>query len=86
MRCFMERFFKLSASADSIVNGFRLKLMYIYLILSIRSSLNHLLWFSAACAAAIDHRNHFFCLFQQNKCSESKITFRQVSNCCKKGS
>ena len=24
-------------------------------------------WFSAACAAAIVHRNHFFCLFQQNK-------------------
>ena len=23
-------------------------------------------WFSAACAAAIVHRNHFFCLYQQN--------------------
>ena len=28
-------------------------------------------WFSAACAAAIVHRNHFFCLYQQNKSSES---------------
>ena len=42
-------------------------------------------WFSAACAAAIVHRNHFFCLYQQNKSSESKVKFRQVSNHCKKG-
>ena len=26
-------------------------------------------WFSAACVAAIVHRNHFFCLCQQNKSS-----------------
>ena len=37
-------------------------------------------WFSAACAAAIVHRNHFFRLYQQNKSSESKGKFRQVSN------
>ena len=30
-------------------------------------------WFSAACAAAIVHRNHLFRLYQQNKCSESKV-------------
>ena len=41
-------------------------------------------WFSAACAAAIVHRNHFFCLYQQNKFSESKVKFRQASNCCKR--
>ena len=41
-------------------------------------------WFSAACAAAIVHRNHFFRLYQQNKSSESKVKFRQASNCCKK--
>ena len=41
-------------------------------------------WFSAACAAAIVHRNHFFCLYQQNKSSESKIKFRQASNHCKR--
>ena len=29
--------------------------------------------FSAACAAAIVHRNHFFRLYQQNKSSESKV-------------
>ena len=37
-------------------------------------------WFSGACAAAIVHRNHFFCVYQQNKSSESKKKFRQASN------
>ena len=41
-------------------------------------------WFSAACTAAIVHRNHFFRLYQQNKSSESKVKFRQVSNHCKR--
>ena len=40
-------------------------------------------WFSAASAAAIVHRNHFFRLNQQNKSSESKVKFRQASNHCK---
>ena len=35
-------------------------------------------WFSAACAAAIVHRNHFFRLHQQNKSSESKVKFRKL--------
>ena len=37
-------------------------------------------WFSAACAAAIVHRNHFFCLYQREKSSDSKVMFRQASN------
>ena len=41
-------------------------------------------WLSAACAAAIVHRNHFFRLYQQNKSSESKVKFRQASNRCKR--
>ena len=41
-------------------------------------------WFSADCAAAIVHRNHFFRLYQQNKSSESKVKFRKASNCCKR--
>ena len=41
-------------------------------------------WFSAACAAAIVHRNHFFRWYQQNKSSESKVKFRQASNRCKR--
>ena len=41
-------------------------------------------WFSAACAAAIVHRNHFFRLYQQKKSSESKVKSRQASNRCKR--
>ena len=41
-------------------------------------------WFSAACAAAIVHRNHFFCLYQREKSSDSKVKFRQASNYCKR--
>ena len=37
-------------------------------------------WFSAACAAAIVHRNHFFRLYQKDKSSDSKENFRQASN------
>ena len=40
--------------------------------------------FSAACAAAIVHGNHFFCLYQREKSSDSKVEFRQASNCCKR--
>ena len=41
-------------------------------------------WFSAACAAAIVHRNHFLRLHQQNKSFESKGKFIQASNRCKR--
>ena len=41
-------------------------------------------WFSAACAAAIVHRNHFFRLYQKDKSSASKVKFRQASNRCKR--
>ena len=37
-------------------------------------------WFLAACAAVIVHRNHFFCLYQNDKSSGAKIKFRQGSN------
>ena len=40
-------------------------------------------WFSAACAAAIVHRNHFH-LCQREKSSDSKVKFRQASNRCKR--
>ena len=42
------------------------------------------LWFSAACAAAIVHRNHFFRLYQKDKFCISKVKFRQASNHCKR--
>ena len=38
------------------------------------------LWFLAACAAAIIHRNHSFRLYQRDKSSDSKVKFRQASN------
>ena len=41
-------------------------------------------WFSVACAAAIVHRNHVFRLYQKDKSCESKVKFRQASNCCKR--
>ena len=41
-------------------------------------------WFSASCTAVIVHRDHFFCLYQQNKSSESKEKLRQASNHCKR--
>ena len=41
-------------------------------------------WFSAACAAAIVYRNHFFRLYQREKSSDSKVKFRQASNHCKR--
>ena len=67
------------------VSGFGLELMYIYIPhhkyqVKPRSSP----WFSADCATAIVHRNHFIRLYQQNKSSESKANFRQASNHCKR--
>ena len=41
-------------------------------------------WFSAACAAAIVHKNHFFCLCQKGRSSDSKVKFRKTSNRCKR--
>ena len=41
-------------------------------------------WFSAACAVAIVHRNHFFHLNQKDKSSDSKVKFKQASNCGKR--
>ena len=40
-------------------------------------------WFLVACAAVIVHRNHFFCLHQYNKSSESKVKFRLFNTCLK---
>ena len=41
-------------------------------------------WFPATCAAAIVHRNHFYRLYLKDKSSDSKVKFRQASNCCKR--
>ena len=41
-------------------------------------------WFSAVCAAIIGHRIFFFCMYQQNKSSESNVKFRQANKHCKR--
>ena len=43
-----------------------------------------LLSFSAACAAAIAHRNHFFVFTNRNESSAYKVKFRWASICCKR--
>ena len=63
----------------NFVSGFRLELMYISLIISMRSNL-----IDPDSFQQLVHRNHFFHLYQQNK-SKSKVKFRQVSNHCKRG-
>ena len=62
----------------NFVSGFRLELMYISLIVSIRSSPR----FSDTCDVAIFHRNHLFHLYQQNKSSKSIVKFKQASIRC----
>ena len=59
-----------SPALVNFVSSFRLELMYISPIVNIMSGLTHLqisnivnIRFSAACAAVIVHRNHFFCLY-----------------------
>ena len=81
-----EDIFKVSALLllVNFVSGFRLELVYISLIVKYQVKPHSSQWFSAACAAAIVHRNHFFCLYQQNESSESKVKFRQASNRCKR--
>ena len=41
-------------------------------------------WFSAACAVAIVHGNHFFRLYQKDRSSDSKGKFREARNLCKR--
>ena len=78
-----------SAAASEFCEWFRLELMYISLIENIPHRKYQVKphsspWFSAACAAAIVHRNHFFCLYQKDKSSDSKVKFRHDSNICKR--
>ena len=40
--------------------------------------------FSAACAAAMVPRNDFFCLYQKDKSSASKVKLRLATNSCKR--
>ena len=80
----MEDIFKLGASASKFCEWIQVGIdVYIphrkYQVTPHSSP-----WFSAACAAAIDHGNHFFHLYQKDKSSDCKVKFRQASNCCKR--
>ena len=66
----------------NFVGGFGLELMCISLIENIRSSLIRLYGFQLLLLLPIVHKNHFFCMYQKNKSSDSKVKFRQASNCC----
>ena len=78
-----EDIFKLSASTVNFVRGFRLEFMYISLIKSIRSNLTHLHGFQQLELLPQLIETFFFCLYQHNK-SESKVKFKQASNCCRR--
>ena len=67
----------------NFVSGFRLKLMYVYLIVSIRSNPSYLHGFQQLVLLSYFIEIAFF-LYQQNKSSESKVKFRQASNPCKR--
>ena len=63
----------------NFVSGFRLKPMYMSLIVSKYQVKSHSSpWFSVPCVTAIVHRNYFFRLYQQNKSSESEVKLRQA--------
>ena len=73
-----ENIFKFSASATASEFCERVQVgIYLYIPHRKYQVKPHpSLWFSATCATAIVHRNHFFRLYQQNKSSESKVKFR----------
>ena len=58
--------------------------MYISLIVSIGSSFTHFHGFQLPVLLLKFLEITFFCLYQQNKSSESNIKFRQANNLCKR--
>ena len=58
--------------------------MYISLIVSISKVSLISMVFNYLCCCHIVHKNHVFRLYQQNKSSESRVKFRQASNCYKR--
>ena len=68
----------------NFVSWFSLELMFIFLIINVRTNLTHIYGFSAVRTAAIFHKNHFFLFYQQNKYSESKVKLGQANNCRKR--
>ena len=81
-----EDIFKLSASADTseFYEWVQVEIDVYIFYCKYQVKPHSSPWFSAARSAAVVHRNHFLCLYQQNKSSESKVKFRQTSNRCKR--
>ena len=82
----MRGIFKLcaSAAASEFFEWVQVGIDYIYLSSKVSGQASLISKVSAACAAVIVHRNHFFRLYQNDKSSESKVKFRQASNHCKR--
>ena len=66
----------------NFVSGFRCKLMYISLIVNIRLSPVYPHGFGLLVLLPLSIEIIIFCLYQKNKISESKVKFRQATNCC----
>ena len=80
-----EGIFKLGASAAASEFSEWVQVgIDVYVPQKISSQASLISMVSAACAAAIAHRNHFFHLYQKDKSSTSKVNFRQASNHCKR--
>ena len=78
-----DNIFKLSASTatSEFCQWVRLELMYIFLIVSIRSNLTHPLGFSSLYCY---HRNHFFVCTNRINLLNLKANFRQANNRCRR--
>ena len=68
----------------NFVSGFMLELMYVSLIVSIRSSFTHLHGFEQLVLLSKLIEIIFFVCTNRKKSSESKVKFRQASNRCKR--
>ena len=68
----------------NVASGLRLELMYLSLILNIRSSLTHFHGFQLLVLLLQLMEVTFFGLHQPNKSSKSKINFSEAINDCKK--
>ena len=80
-----EDIFKLSASvaASEFCEWVQVVIDVYNLIESIRSSFAHLHGFQLLVLCCHSLQKSFFCFYQKDKLSESKVKFRQASNCCK---
>ena len=67
----------------NFMSGFRLELIVLYLKYQVKPH-THLHGFQLLALLPLLRRNHFFCLCQQSKSSQTKVKFRQASNRCKK--